>query len=621
VGRLFASIGTCAGFLIASGTGVGQGYTIDTFAGSDFTGDQGMATLAILHQAEGIAFDFAGNLYIADAADHRIRKVTRAGVITTFAGTGIPGFSGDGGPAAAAQLNSPYGLLFDGLGDLFVADLGNARVREITPDGTIATVAGGGALTPGGMNEGTAANLIALNAPRNLAFDNQGALYFSDFTGQRVFRIDSGGNLTTFAGTGVPGFSGDYRLAARAELAYPAGLAFDRNGVLYIADSQNHLIRKVVSSVLSTFAHASTPSGMVMDSFSTLYVADPGAGGLLTFPLNSPAATCPIASLDVTFRGDGFLYASQGATVLRFSFAGASATVAGGGSLASGDQGPATNALLHHPSGVAPDALGNVYIADRDNNRIRRVAPDGTITTVAGTGDPGTPSGANGDGGPAILAQLNQPSSVTVDGFGNLYVADTGSHRVREITVAGIILPVPVTGLIAPVYALADRAGDVYVADVGLNAIVKMSPLGVVSTIAAQLSSPGGFVFDAAGTLYFTETGAARVSRLDILGNLTAIASGVWNTPRGVALGTAGDVFVADNGLQRVMHVDAAGLVTTIAGTGAAGFAGDGGDALSAQFYDPWALAMDPTGFIYVADFTNNRVRRLTPVSPVAGNP
>lgn len=623
------ALGLCAPGMSAQGTG---GYLISTFAGSASNGDNGAATLAILTQAEGIAGDSAGNLYVADAAQHRIRKITRAGVITTFAGTGIAGFSGDGGPAAAAQLNSPYGLVFDGMGDLYIADLGNARVRMIAANGTIATVAGGGSLTPGGSNEGSAATLIALAAPRNVTLDGTGALYFSDFTAQRVYRVAVGasGAITTIAGTGAQGFSGDNGPATRAQLSYPAGLAFDRNGAMYIADSQNHLIRKVAGGIISSFAGAITPTGLAIDTFGTLYVADSGAGQILEFPANGAAAALAIFALDLTFGSDGYLYASQGPTVIRVSFTGPSTVVAGGGSPASGDQGPASMALLQHPSGVAADTLGNIYIADRDNNRIRMVAPDGIITTVAGTGSAGTAgTGAlasnYGDGGRATLAQLNSPSSVTVDAKGNLYIADTGHGRVREVTPAGIIVPVPFPGLLSPVYALADSAGNLYVADTGLAAIVELTPLGAISSLADQLNSPGGFAFDPGGNLYFTETGASRVRRLDISGNLTTIAAGIWSAPHGIAISGmlqyTGDIFVADSGLERILCIDSSGVVTTVAGTGIAGFSGDGGDAAAAQLNSPWDLAIDPQGAIYTADLGNNRVRRLTSAPGIVASP
>jgi uncharacterized protein (TIGR03437 family) len=619
------------------------GYQISTFAGSNWIGDNGPATLAILTQAEGIAADSAGNLYLADAAQNRIRKITPAGVITTFGGTGLAGFSGDGGPAVLAQFNSPYGLVVDGIGDLYVADLGNARVRMIAANGTVSTVAGGGSLTAGGSNEGSAAVLVALTAPRNVTLDGSGALYFSDFTAQRVYRVDlgAGGALTTIAGTGVQGLSGDNGPAAHAQLSYPAGLAFDRSGAMYIADSQNHLVRKVAGGIISSIARAITPTGLAVDLFGTLYVADPGAGQLLTFPASGAAAAFAIPALDLTFASDGYLYASQGSTAVRVSFSGPSIIVAGGGSSASGDQGPANDALLQHPSGVAADALGNIYIADRDNNRIRRVALDGIITTVAGTGAPGTgdattagTGASDGDGGAATQAQLNSPSSVTVDAQGNLYIADTGHSRVRRVTPAGIIQAVSFPGLVSPVYALSDSAGNLCVSDTVLGAILAITPLGAISSLADQLNSPGGFAFDPGGNLYFAETGAGRVRRRDTAGNLTTVAAGVWSAPRGIAISSAAQdsgapqgitapqyVLVADSGLNRILSIDSSGLVTAIAGTGTPGSSGDGGDAAAAGLNSPWGLAIDSQGNIYTADLNNNRVRRLTPSASGAAAP
>jgi uncharacterized protein (TIGR03437 family) len=615
----------------------GVGYQISTLAGSNWVGDNGAATLALLTQAEGIAADSAGNLYLADSAQNRIRKITRAGVITTFAGTGIAGFSGDGGPAASAQFNSPYGMVFDGMGDLYVADLGNSRVRMIAANGTVSTVAGGGSLPPGGANEGSAATMVALAAPRNVTLDRSGALYFSDFTAQRVYRVAVGasgvavgasGALTTIAGTGSQGLSGDDGPANHAQLSYPAGLAFDRTGVLYIADSQNHLIRKVAAGIISSVARAIIPTGLAVDPFGTLYAADPGSGRLLAFPASGAASAFAVSALDLTFGSDGYLYASQGSTAIRVSFTGASTVVAGGGSFASGDQGPANNALLQHPSGVAADTLGNIYIADRDNHRIRKVAPDGIISTVAGTGDTGTAGTGDGDGGVATQAQLHSPSSVTVDAKGNLYIADTGHGRVRQVTPAGIIHAVSFPGLISPVYALADSTGNLYVSDTGLGAIVSITPLGAISSLADQLNSPGGFAFDPGGNLYFTETGAGRVRRRDTAGNLTTLAAGIWSAPHGIAISGAPlnidapqNIFVSDSGLERILCIDSSGIVTTVAGTGALGFSGDGAGAAAAELNSPWGLAIDSQGDIYTADLNNNRVRRLTPAPNAVAAP
>lgn len=584
-------------------------YRIDTAAGSNWVGDNGPATSALLFQADGIASDPSGNLYLADAQNHRIRKVTRAGTITTLVGTGVAGFSGDGGPAAAAQLDSPYGLVFDGPGNLYIADLGNARVRRVGVDGIITTVAGGGALPAGGVNEGSAATMLSLIAPRNVAWDGYGSIYISDFGANRVYKLSSGGSLTTAAGTGIQGFSGDGGAATRAQLAYPAAIALDRQGSLYIGDTQNHLIRKVTGGIISSVAKAVTPTGFAMDAFSTLYVADQGAGQILAIPATGALSSYNFLANDVCFGVDGYLYATNGALVSRVSFTGPSVVVAGGGSTAYGDGGPAVQALLRHPSGVSADALGNIYIADRDNNRIRRVAADGTITTVAGTGAPGN----SGDEGPATLATLNGPAAVTVDAHGNLFIADTGNGRVRVVASNGVMLPL-MSGLVAPVYALPDGNGDVYIADSGLGAIVEISSIGVTSVLLTGLQSPRGLALDGSGNLYFTEAGGKHVRRLDQHGNVSSLGEGTWSVPTGVAVDGSGNVFVADAGLNQIVSVDPTGLVVDpIAGTGAAWFSGDGGSALGAQLNSPWDICTGPTGTLYIADLNNNRIRLLTP--------
>src|ERR1700682_5981705 len=199
----------CLLYTLAADTSV-----IHTVAGTDFVGDGGQATSAILRQAEGIALDGHGNLYVADADDNRVRKISVGGIIQTLAGTGAAGFGGDGGPAGRAQLNHPYGLAVDQSGNVYVADLGNARVRRIASDGTISTVAGGGAAAV--PVSGIAALSVKLNAPRNLALDRDGNLYISDFGSSQVYRVTAGGTLTVFAGTGNAGAAGDGGLAAPA---------------------------------------------------------------------------------------------------------------------------------------------------------------------------------------------------------------------------------------------------------------------------------------------------------------------------------------------------------------------------------------------------------------------
>jgi len=580
-----------------------RGYLMNTAAGSGWIGDRGPATQAILRQPGGVAADGSGNIYIVETGGQRVRKVDRWGAITTLAGTGVAGFSGDGGPAAQAQLASPYGVAADLLGNVYIADLGNARVRRVDVDGNITTVAGGGALDPSPANEGRSGVSMRLLAPRNLLADDQLNLYISDFAGHRVFRLSADGLLITVAGTGAPGYFGDGGPAAAAQVAFPAGLAMGFDGSLYIADSANHVLRRISNGVITTFASAGTPVGLALDALATLYVADAESGGVLRFPISGALTPLKIPASDVARAPDLSLYfaASAAGIVQRIPLFGAIVPSAGGADPARGDGGAATVALLNHPSGVAADASGNLYIADRDNRRVRRVASDGAITTIA----------------PNVA--WSAPSGVSIDPAGNIYVVDTGLQQVVRITPAGAVQPIAQNLLTAPVAAVADALGNIYIADAGAGNIREVDMAGAVSTLVENLAGPHGLALDGAGHLVFTEQDAARVQRFDLVsGSLTQLGAGTWNIPRGIAANAAGEVFVADTGRHQIMRVDAAGEVTVIAGIpndrpGIPGFSGDGGSAANAQLNFPWDVAAGPGGVLYVADLENNRVRLLTP--------
>ena len=522
--------------LVGAITALAQSYTIATIAGTDISGDGGLATQAILIQAEGLALDANGNLYIADAGANCIRKVLADGAITTIAGTGVAGFSGDGGPAVSAELNAPYGLALDSNSNLYVADLGNGLVRKISTDGIITTVAGGPKPTASATNTSTTPTAPAtptLVAPRDLAFDLTGNLYISDFSGHQILLLNTAGTLEAFAGTGTGGYSGDGGAANAATVNYPAGLAFDFFGRLYIADSGNHAIRMVAGGTISTVETATTPTGLAFDELGTLYVADYGAGEILRFAVWGVAPPWKVPALDLAFNATGTLYTSGGSVVravsqASFATAVTPAVVAGGGSSASGDGGPATLARLFHPSGTAVDSSGNLYIADRDNCRIRMIAPDGVISTLAGTGA----CGNTGDAGPAIQATLSSPSSVSVDSSGNLYIADTGNNRVRKVTKgtisafagdgtqgsAGDNVAAVEAELNAPGGVLAGPDGSVWIADTGNGQIRRVTPGGLMALVAQGLKSPSGLALDASGNLYYTDSATASVAEISFLG-------------------------------------------------------------------------------------------------------
>jgi uncharacterized protein (TIGR03437 family) len=479
---------------------------INAFAGlienGGFSGDGGPATSASLHQPTGIATDASGNVYIADTQNYRIRKVDRSGIITTFAGNGIRGSSGDGGLATSASM-IPSGITLDANGNVYIID--SARVRKINTSGIITTVAG--TVTGGFSGDGGPATSAQLSSPNGIAVDASGNLYIADFGNSRLRKVSSSGIITTFAGNGYYLASGDGGPAVSALLNAPLGVAVDPAGQIFIADSGSSRVRKVdASGTITTFAgngQASptgdggpatsaavyAPQGVALDPSGNVYITTAPAirkvdsGGIitsLTANVSSPRGIAADAS--------GNLYVAEPSSqvVGKISPSGSASTFAGTGTPGfSGDGGLATSAALSFPNGVAWDAAGNVYIADSQNHRIRKVNPAGMITTIAGS----SPGGFSGDGGLAVNALLSSPSGVVVDAAGNLYIADLGNNRVRKIDPTGIITTVAgdsfgfsgdggfaaYAGLEAPYGVAVDTAGNLYIADSGNGRIRKVT--------------------------------------------------------------------------------------------------------------------------------------------------
>jgi uncharacterized protein (TIGR03437 family) len=557
-----------------------------------FSGDGGPATSASLWASDGVAVDAAGNLYIADTNNNRIRKVSPLGIISTVAGNGNRGFSGDGGPATGASLDLRYpSVTVDAVGNLYIADTNNNRIRKVNPAGTISTVAGNGGSAFSG--DGGQATNASLKSPRGVAVDAAGSLYIADSLNNRIRKVSANGIITTAAGRGNATFSGDGGPATSASLDYPHGVAVDAAGNVYIADTNNNRIRKV-----STAGTISTIAGNGDFAFS-------GDGG--------PATNASLANpTGVALEASGNLYiADVFSWRIRKVTPAGTITTMGGNGLAkfSGDGGPATAASLCVPWGLALDAIGNLHIADNCNSRIRKVGPSGIISTVAGNGA----QGSSGDGGPATSASISGAAGVAFDSAGNLYIAELNSPRIRKVNATGTISTVAGNGAVA-------FSGD-----------------GGPAT-SASIKYPYGVAVDSAGNLYVADALNARIRRVTPGGTITTVVgNGQWgfsgdggpatsaslNWPLDVAVDAAGSLYVADTSNARIRKVTPSGTISTVAGNGAVGFSGDGGPATSAALDNPSGVTVDAVGNLYIADWNNNRIRKVSPsgtISTVAGD-
>ncbi len=595
-----------------------------------YSGDNGPATSAQLSQPKGIALDSSGNLYVSDANNNRVRKISN-GTITTIAGNGTAGFSGDNGLATSAELDNPLGLAVDASGNLYISDAGNERVRKVS-SGVITTIAGNG--TAGYSGDNGAATNAEVDNVIGLAVDGSGNLYMADEGNSRIRKITTG-VITTIAGNGTSGYSGDNGPATSAELAEPQGVAVDSSGDVYIADAKNNRIRKVTSGTITTIAGNGTqgysgdggsatsaelgyPNAVAVDSAGNVYIANLAealirkvSGGLISTVAgnptagfagdNGPAISALLQEADgVAIDSSGNLYIADYYNDLIRKVSGGVITAFAGRVVSGfgGDNGPATSALLYESIGVALDSSGNVYIADNGNNRIRKVS-NGTITTFAGNGT----AGYGGDGGAATSAELDDPNGIAVDSAGNVYIADRGNNRVRKVSPSGTIT------------TFAGNGTAAYAGDLG-------------PATSAELNFPEAVAVDSAGNVYITDAHNQRVRKVSagvittIAGNGTAGYSGdngpatsaEVDVPIGIAVDSSGNIYFADEA-NAVVRIISNGMINTIAGTGTAGFSGDGAVATTAQLDNPFAVAVDASGNVYVGDSRNNRIRMLTPAA------
>ena len=579
--------------------------TIVAGNGTAGTGGDGCpATSASLQIPAALAVDAAGNVFFVDG--NRVRKVTPQGVISTFAGSLLGGDSGDGGPATQALLASPQGLAVDGSGNLYVAS--GCRVRKVTPQGIISGVAGNSNLPCFAVVDGVSALNSPLNVPSGLAIDQNGVMYIAQSQDGRIRRVSIDGIITTIAGASGRGVSGDGGPAIAAMLNAPTGLALDSLGDLYISD--NNRIREITTDgIIHTVTGTGTPN----------FTGDQGPASL--------ASISPPTGVATDASGNVYIADSANSRVRRIDSSGTITTYAGSGNLGfAGDGGQARDAVLHTPWGIVADPAGNVLFSDAGNHRVRKIAPNGVITTIAG----GSAPGFAGDGGPATQSLLNGPLGLVLDPAGNLYIADSQNLRVRKIDANGMITTVAGSGSIhsgsdfdtgdggraidAPLLSVTDIAvdtqGNLYILENALLvqwAIRRVSPEGTITTFASGSGNLVSITVDTADNVYASTAPAQTFHGTFAVGGLFRLAPDGTNSPGGPAQcgsgvkgavdaqgnfylpeagppGPSGDNLFPGCTFNAVLRISPAGVVTTVAGVSPqAGFAGDDGPATSLQ--------------------------------------
>ena len=592
--------------------------TVTTLAGcmGEPGGNDGMGNSARFDRPMDVAADAAGNVFVADSGNHVIRKVTPEGVVTTLAGrAGEPG-SADG-TGRDARFRSPSGVAVDGAGNLFVADTGNHTVRKITPSGAVTTPAGKAEMKDGSPVGGFAdgkGSAAKFRSPRGVAVDAAGNLFVVDTDNAVLRKIVADGTVTTWAGTaGTVGSTNGLGRVARFNS--PQDVAADASGNLFITDAGNQVIRKVtptgvVSTLTNSVSRFTSPRGVAVDRSGNLAVSD-----------------------------------NDAQTVTRILSSGTVTVLAGSASRHGYADGVGEAARFNRPTGIAVDRQKNVYVTDNFTHVIRKMTPDGVVTTLAGR--VWTTGLEDGKGG---AARFNWPSGAAQDRAGNLVVADTGNHTIRKIAPDGTVTTLAGSAgnsgsadgtgnkarFASPADVALDQAGNVFVADRGNQVIRKVTPSGVVTTAAggvgkagcangaggtARFNNPTGVAVDPLDHLYVADTGNHLIRKMIPGGEVTTLAGSAgmkgyadgvggqarFNGPSAVAVDLTGNLIVADRDNHMVRMVSPEGVVTTLGGgpnkmSAAAGF------GVAARFAQPSGVAVDSDGVVYVADACNNRI-------------
>jgi len=680
---------------------------IGTYAGNGtqgHTGDGGAATAAELNYVGSMAIDASGNLYIVDQGNHNVRIVYPSGTISTFAGspTASSGSTGDGGPASTALLNGPTGACFDGAGNMYIADGGNSKIRIINSSGTIGTFAGNGTANYSG--DGNAATNAEINSPYSVAIDAGGNIYVGDYSNQRIRKINTSQVISTVAGTGTAGFSGDGAAATLAKLSNPPGVTVDRYGNIFIADQANYRIRMVnPSGKIGTYCGNSTsgysgdggaasaaelksPQGVYVDGSGNLYINDQTgervrkigncvSGTTTVCVASTTTLSCPYSgaswgsgntAVATVVASTGVVTGvSAGTAIISFTATGGyvfgttitvlanpapsvtptSASICSGSSASLTASGSVSytwapsigltstntsSVYASPPSTIIYTVTGTnssgctrgatVMVTEATTPTAITGAGSGIISTIAGNGT----AGFSGNGTAATAALLGNPANLVVDASGNIYFADLGSNVVRKINTSGVITTV------AGIASYGTAGG--YSGDGG-------------AATAAQLANPSGVCLDASGNIYIADLLNSRIRKVNTSGTISTVAGKgtgyndyttrgyngdggaatalELNLPNGVAVDASGNIYIADWGNARIRKVNSSGIISTVAGNGTAGYTGDGAAATAAELYQPADVLVDGIGNIYFPDQHSNTVRKVNTsgiISTLAGN-